>query len=334
MKKYVLGVDGGNSKTEYFLFTADGHMVDGSRKGTCSHERFPGAYETSKQVMGRAIHELLSRNQLDIADLSAAAFGLAGADLPFQKTNLDRVLRELGFARFVMDNDGFLGVKAGCRDGYGVCSINGSGSVCTGIGMDGRRVQIGGLGADLTGDEAGGHYLAHRTLRMVYDQLFRMGPKTALTDAVFSILCISDPDSLMETVCQLEAEDHASRTELVRALLAACDAGDAVAQAVVRESANALAQNTLGCLNRLHFEGEVTIVQTGSVWAKAETPLFSQWYQERVRERAGISCRFHILREPPATGAVLWALELERGHPADEVVTRRVFDEVRAFQAR
>jgi len=334
MREYVLGVDGGNSKTEYFLCTTDGHMVDGLREGTCSHERFPGAYEDSKQVMGRAIGELLSRNHLNIPDISAAAFGLAGADLPFQKKHLNRILHELGFARFEMDNDGFLGVKAGCRAGYGVCSINGSGSVCTGIGVDGRRVQIGGLGADITGDEAGGSYLAVRTLRMVYDQLFRMGPKTALTDAVFSILCITDPDSLMETVARLEAENHAPRTELIRALFAACDAGDAVAQGVVRDSAYALAQSTLGCLHHLRLEGEVTIVQAGSVWAKAETPLFSQWYQEKVQEHAGIPCRFHILREPPATGAVLWALELQRGQPADEAVTRRVLDEVRAFQAK
>jgi len=334
MSKYVLGVDGGNSKTEYFLFTTDGRMVDGLREGTCSHEHFPDAYEGSKRVMGRAIRELLARNQLDIPALSAAAFGLAGADHPHQKTQLNRILREMGFARFEMDNDGFLGVKAGCREGYGMCNINGTGNVCVGIGTDGRRVQVGGVGADISGDEAGGHFLAVKAVRRAYDELFRVGPPTSLTGAVLSLLGISDPDALMETACLREAEGKLPTTALMRALFEACDAGDAVAQAVVRESAHALAQSTLGCLHRLHFEGEVTIVQTGSVWAKAETPLLSQWYQETVRERATIPCRFHILREPPATGAVLWALELERGHPADEVVTRRVFDEVRAFQAK
>jgi len=334
MEKHVLGVDGGNSKTEYFLFTDSGRMVDGLREGTCSHEHFPGGYKASKQVMGRAIRELLSRNRLDVGDLSAAAFGLAGADHPHQKTQLSRVLRELGFTRFEMDNDGFLGVKAGCRGGRGVCDINGAGHVCAGIGMDGRRVQVGGLGSDISGDEAGGHYLAIRTVRRAYDELFRVGPKTALTAAVLSLLNVSDPEHLMQTACTLEAESALPTTALTRTLFEACDAGDAVARATVRDCAEATAQSTLGCLRRLRFEGEVTIVQAGSVWVKAETPLLSQWYQARVREGAGIPCQFRILREPPATGAVLWALELERGVPAGDAVTQRVFDEVRAFQAK
>lgn len=334
MSKYVLGVDGGNSKTEYFLFTTNGRMVDGLREGTCSHERFPGAYEDSKQVIGRAIHALLTRNGLGMSNLSAAAFGLAGADHPHQKDNLNRILRELGLPRFEMDNDGFLGVKAGCREGYGVCSINGSGHVCAGIGEDGRRVQIGGVGADLSGDEAGGHYLAIRAVRRAYDELFRVGDKTALTPAVLSLLDVSDPDNLLQTVSLLEAEGCLPTVALLRTLFEACGAGDAVAQAVVRDCAEATAQSTLGCLHRLRFQREVTIVQAGSIWAKAESPLLSQWYQETVAKRAPIPCRFHILLEPPATGAALWALELERGHPADEAVTKRVFDEVRTFQAK
>ena len=334
MHKYVLGVDGGNTKTEYFLFTTNGDMVDGMRRGTCSHERFPGGYKTAKQVMNRAIRELLTRNHLNAEDITAAAFGLAGADLPHQKANLRTLLQEIGFTRFEVENDGFLGVKAGCREGYGVCHINGTGSVCVGIGMDGRRVQVGGLGSELTGDEAGGHYLATRVLRVVYDQLYRSGPKTALADPVLALLNVSDPEDMLETVCLMEGDNTLPTTPLMRALFEACDAGDEVAQAVVRHCAESSAQTVLGCMQRLDFKGEATVVQAGSVWAKAETPLLSQWYREKLEKQAPVPCQFHILREPPATGAVLWALELERGQPADGEVTKRVFEEVQAFKGK
>ncbi|MCL2811884.1 MAG: N-acetylglucosamine kinase [Clostridia bacterium] len=334
MHKYVLGVDGGNTKTEYFLFTTGGHMVDGLRKGTCSHERFPGGYKTAKQVMNRAIRELLSRHRLGVNDLSAAAFGLAGADLPHQKENLTRVLKEIGFTRFEVDNDGFLGVKAGCRAGYGICHINGTGSVCAGIGMDGRRVQVGGIGSELTGDEAGGHYLAIRAVRTVYDELFRACPQTSMTAPVLALLNVSKPEDMLETVCLMEGDNTLPTTELMRTLFEACDTGDAMAQAIVRHCAESSAQTTLGCLQHLDITGEASIVQAGSVWARAETPLLSQWYREKVQKYANVPCKFHILNEPPATGAVLWALELERGQPADDDVTKRVFEEVQAFKGK
>jgi len=45
MKKYLLGVDGGNTKTDYLLTTTEGEFVDILRKGTISHEQFSAGYD-------------------------------------------------------------------------------------------------------------------------------------------------------------------------------------------------------------------------------------------------------------------------------------------------
>ena len=59
--RYVIGVDGGNSKTDYFLFGVDGRFVDHLGAGTCSHERFADAYASSFRVMDENIRALLTR---------------------------------------------------------------------------------------------------------------------------------------------------------------------------------------------------------------------------------------------------------------------------------
>ena len=41
---YYLGVDGGNTKTDFALMRADGTLIDWIRVGTCSHEALPGGY--------------------------------------------------------------------------------------------------------------------------------------------------------------------------------------------------------------------------------------------------------------------------------------------------
>lgn len=39
-KQYVIGVDGGNTKTDYFLFDIEGKLVSHLRGATCSHEKW------------------------------------------------------------------------------------------------------------------------------------------------------------------------------------------------------------------------------------------------------------------------------------------------------
>ena len=41
MKEYIIGVDGGNTKTDYFLFDIAGNFFDFYRGGTGSHEGLP-----------------------------------------------------------------------------------------------------------------------------------------------------------------------------------------------------------------------------------------------------------------------------------------------------
>ena len=55
-KKYIIGVDGGNTKTDYLLFDTEGNFIDGLRSGTCSHEglkdSFDGSYSLDGSVIG------------------------------------------------------------------------------------------------------------------------------------------------------------------------------------------------------------------------------------------------------------------------------------------
>ena len=315
---YVIGVDGGNSKTDYLLFDAEGSFVDHIRSGTCSHERFPDGYESAYRIMDEQIRRLLERNGLSMEQVAAGAFGLAGADIASQKRNLRRVVERIGFSRYAVDNDSFLGIKAGSEQGFGICSVNGSGTVTGGISPGGARLQVGGVGSDLSGDEAGGYYLARRTLRAVYDSFYRLGPATRLAEPVMRLLGVPSEELFIDFAVEGLIERTLPTTELIRLLLAAAEAGDAAALGIVDHSARQLALSTVGCLNGLDFgDSEVDVVLAGSVWAKAESPLLADLYRKHVASLTDRRCRFVTLHVPPATGAVLWALELARGQPAD-----------------
>ncbi|RIX45715.1 N-acetylglucosamine kinase [Paenibacillus nanensis] len=328
--QYVIGVDGGNSKTDYYLFDLDGGLVDHIRSGTCSHEQYPDSYESSYRVMNEQITLLLSRNGLSVQDAAAGAFGLAGADIPAQKKRLNEVVERIGFTRYALDNDSFLGIKAASQKGYGICSINGSG-VCTGgISPSGRRLQVGGVGSELSGDEGGGYYLGRRVIRAIYDSFYRLGPETVMTAPVMELLGTRDKTLFMELALEAILARTLPYTELVTLLFESAESGDLVASGIVDHSARQLAYSTVGCMSHLDFGDEpVDIIMAGSVWVKAASPVMRDRYQQCVTELTGRDCRFVLLQEPPAAGAVLWALELAHGGALNTELRKKIIEAVR-----
>lgn len=328
-KNYIIGVDGGNSKTDYFLVDLDGNFIDHINTGTCSHERFPDGYSSSLRIMNENIQKLLNRNQLSMEHIAAGAFGLAGADVPSQKQQLNKVIEQIGFTHYAMDNDSFLGIKAGSEKGFGICSINGSGTVTGGISPTGRRLQVGGVGSELSGDEAGGFFLARKVLRTIYDAFYRMGPETSMTEPVMELLQIPSKEHFIEYALEGSLKRTLPNTKLMQIMFAAADSGDQAAIDIIEHTAKQLAHSTVGCMHNLDFDAEVDVVLAGSVWVKAESPLLLEKYKTYVESLTEHHCNFILLQIPPATGAVLWALELAYGYPVGPETRSKIIQSVR-----
>ena len=330
MMRYVLGVDGGNSKTDYLLHGEDGRLVGHLRGGTCSHERLglEGAYEE----MDARIAALLSTANIRRKEVAAAAFGLAGVDQTSQKHSLEAVVRRMGFENSIVMNDSFLGIKAGSETGTGICSINGTGTAAGGIDSRGTWVQVGGYGETVSGDMAGGSYIARRTLGAAYDAAYRFGKQTELLPRMVALLGCGSAENFHEAVSVEYLEGRkTSALSILRELFAACDAGDGVAVDIVREVADALARSAAGCAVRLVFEGAVPVVLIGSVWTKGRHPLMMDEFARRFEQYAQKRAELHILVVPPAAGSVIWALELVEGRLPSQGVRNRVIEETKGL---
>ncbi len=326
---YVLGMDGGNTKTDYLLHTLDGRRAGYLRAGTCSHEKL--GMDGAKREMDARIAALLGTAGVRREDIAGAAFGLAGVDQPLQKDDLTAIVRSIGFHNAVVMNDAFLGIKAGSETGVGVCSVNGTGTVAGGIDADGKWLQVGGIGAP-TGDAAGGGYLASRTLCAAYDAAFRFGEETALLPCTLKLLDCSNVDGLMTAIStKFQYGKAVSATDILQMLFETADAGDAVAIGIVRRTADSLARSAAGCAVRLRFDGEVPVVLIGSVWTKGRYQPMIDWFAQKFEEYAGKKACIHILEVPPAAGSVLWALELAMGRVPGKELRETVFGETRGL---
>lgn len=316
-KKYVLGVDGGNTKTHYFLYDTEGNYVDCICAGTCSHEALSDSFGGTRREIGQRTAELFKRNEISVKDVVFAAFGLAGADFEWQKAELSSVVHSLGFRAYVVDNDGFLALKAGSESGFGVGSINGTGTVTVGINEKGERLQIGGIG-EISSDKAGASYIASCGMSAVYDMIFRGGEKTILKNMFFKESELtSAKDFSYVAASALKSKEGVYKINLLMEKAEA--AGDSVVKGILGQVGRELARSVVGCMENLSFSRSVEVVLAGSVWIKGKFLSMNEAFVSTLQEKRRKPVIIRKLKQPPAIGAVIWALEEYHGGSGDGI---------------
>jgi N-acetylglucosamine kinase-like BadF-type ATPase len=318
MKKYLLGVDGGNSKTDYLLCTVEGGFVDVLRTGTCSHEQFADGFDGMERVMEEQVSQLLGRNGIAVADIVSAGFGLAGADLPGQVVELRKRVEAIGFKRFAVANDGILGVKGASDSGVGVTAVNGTGTVVVGIDEKGEVCQVGGVGP-LSGDYAGGSYIVGQIISSLYSFYNRCGADSAMFQPVMSHLGV-DPADLLTVVSDPRPLYQHSKV-LIQIGAKAASEGDVTAKAIFDNIGVSIGQSAAGCIRNLSFENfgtaesPIDIVPIGSLWHKVPYEGMASAFLRTVEALSGKKCRVVNMKAPPAAGGVLWAKEIADEKP-------------------
>ena len=330
-KEYILGVDGGNTKTDYFLFDLNGKYVDAIRCGTCSHEALSDSFSGTKRVMKEHLDVLFKRNNITVENIVGAAFGLAGADVVSQKEALNKVIQEIGFKKYALENDGFLGVKAASPTGNGVCSINGTGTVTVGMDDNGEFLQVGGVGY-ISGDEAGGAFLVRRTFQAIYDELYRVGKKTILTDQIFELYQIPDKKYFLDKIVELTVSRKINRTEVIKMLFESANKNDEVSIEILETAGKCMGLSVAGCINNLYFKDVANVILAGSVWSKATANHMLNKFKQVVEENVSVPCNYIILNAAPACGAVIWALEIAKEEYPNKELREHIISTVEQIQ--
>ncbi|MBR4941010.1 MAG: hypothetical protein IKZ19_03320 [Clostridia bacterium] len=310
MKKYVLGVDGGGTKTDAYIFDLEGNMISKATGGATNHESYEGGFEEMKPVFAQIVSDALSAAGITAGDLLGTVCGLSGIDVPYQKTRMDAYMDELGFSNYRIINDSFLGVKAACPRGYGISFVNGTGNSVGGIDKNGRWLQVGGTGLDF-GDLNGATGMTGKVICAVSSQFYRCGKATSMSEKFFKLLGIDDPAYFAEAVYDKVYTEVISNKDIHNLVLyPAVNEGDEVAVELLKSIANQFALGIAGCINNLEFDDEVDVVLIGSASLKAKSPLLIETLKSDVSALSGKKINTIPLAVPPACGAVLWAMEL------------------------
>lgn len=310
MSRLVLGVDGGGTKTHYALFDMEGNLISFIEGGPSYYESYTDKFIGVINEFKSSLAKLLEPKGLLTKDIDYGIFGLSGVDTRGEAKEYARIIQNVGIKNFKVFNDSFLGIKAGSKKGYGICSINGTGTACTGIDKNGRWEQVGGRGFTF-GDEAGARYMGKMVIRKVYDSYFRCAPTTSMGPMLFEKLGISSECDLVDTVYEKVYTGQIKTSDFCKIIFSAANKNDEAALDILKKVGREMALSVLGAIKVLDFSGDedIDVVIAGSVSIKGENPALIDEFRNEICTKSHKKINFIILREPPVAGAVIWAME-------------------------
>lgn len=302
--EYVIGVDGGGTKTLGAIARFDGAAIATTEVGSTNHHSNP--IETVRENLTTLIGGLLTAAGVRSADVACICLGMAGVDRPEDRPLIEGIVGEtLPGVKCVPVNDGVIALVGGTLKPFGIVVISGTGSIAVGIDREGTRARAGGWGHVL-GDEGSGYQIGLKALRAVcraHDG--RTGP-TALASGLLVHLGLEKPEQLLGWIKQIEAA-KAEIAALSRVVFDAAGEGDQAALTILTEEANELAMATRAVAHKL-FPGreDYEVVVAGGNLRKND--LFFGLFCDAVA-KAVPGVPVVQPRKEPVDGAVLHAIE-------------------------
>lgn len=280
--RLFIGVDGGGSRTRARLVDATGTVLGEGEAGP-GNARLGAAGYGEVMKACRAAARAAGLGEADLGRVHAG-FGLAGTQ---QESDRERVAAQPHpFASLAVDTDAYAACLGAFGGGDGAILILGTGS-CGLVLIGGRRVTIGGWGADIA-DEGSGMAIGRLALRRSLWALEGMAPLTALAEEVLARFG-RDPQKAVEWAAGARPADYAG---LAPPVFDHGARGDELATGILADTT----RDATMLIDRLLALGAPAIAMVGGIF-----PRLLAWLPPRVRP---------LLVEPQGdamTGAIVMA---------------------------
>ncbi|MFJ9909342.1 N-acetylglucosamine kinase [Streptomyces sp. NPDC101152] len=305
MSDLVVGVDGGNSKTDLVLADTEGRLLAWVRgQGTRPHT------EGMQVTAERLAH--LGRRALAKAGLGAGlpvavgAYFLANVDRRAQERSaLDELSGREVAERVLVRNDTLAVLQAGAPEGWGVAVVSGAGINAAGVHPRGRSARFLSLG-EITGDWGGGLAVARAGLGAAVRAGDGRGPATRLRRELPGVFGLASVESVALAVSRGEIPLVALHG-LAPLVFATAAAGDAVARDIVIRLGDEIVAMVTALLRRLRLLRTTTPVVLGGGTLQNGQVMLHDHIRERLAAEAP-RAESRVLDVPPVAGAVAAAL--------------------------
>lgn len=316
---YVIGIDGGGTKTEIVLADMNGSVFARS----LGRPTNPNLIDAVR--LERNFRELFQQIQLKVPqayrEVTSVFAGISGAGTEETQEKIKCIL-----ARIVSEEvhiqvqpDSINALYSGTFGEPGIVQIAGTGSITYGINEQNEHCRVGGWGY-LFGDEGSGFDIGKQAVIAVLSELDGIGPKTKLTEKLLSHFNIPNGRMLISKIYHAPVpKDELS--PLSKVVFQVYKENDTVAIGIVKSVAKRLADSILA-LYEQHYKSHtpVKVVLCGGVFN-------DKMILPRLIEQELLNYNYLQVVCPemqPVGGSLIGAYLTEKRMPTDRLINNMI----------
>lgn len=302
--RYVIGIDGGGTKTALKLADENGNIVLTNEGGPCNINSMGREYV--QKMLKELIENTLFKANLKMEDIKTLCIGTAGVDRPSDKKIMEDIIKRAGFnGKIIITNDGEIALFGGVGGEEGVIVISGTGSICFGRNREGESRRAGGWG-HIIGDEGSGYYIGINAINRIARAYDGIEEKTLMTDIILDHLKLQNPQGLIDFVYRSGA-GKSEIASLARLVDEAYKKGDMAAEEILLKAAFELFLCAKAVIENLGLnDRKITLAVNGSVIVKNE--CVNNEFKRLMKENFPL-VEVSSMKNDAAYGAVLMALK-------------------------
>ena len=296
---YIIGIDGGGTKTIGILTTETGQHLAEVQSGPANYHVVGEA--KTRSVLEDIVGELYDKAGIPPTRVVRFCLGMAGLGRAADREVIGRICDELGISKNrILTHDAHIALVGGTEKQEGVIVISGTGAIAYGINAHGKEARASGWGY-LLGDEGSGYDIAMKGLRAVARAADGRGDPTELTNRILNRLERNEPGELIRWVHAASRDTIAQLAEIV---FDTARTPDAVAECIVDEAADELVCAAASVIEQLKFAEPFDIILSGGNFI--HQAMFVDKLRHRF-EKIQPEASVQLPKNEPAYGAVLLA---------------------------
>lgn len=261
---YFLGIDGGGTKTDAIITDASLTIIGQGTSGGANPHRI--GFDEAVNHIEDAVEAALKKAGLQIENLTAACFGIAGISHPLHYHKMKKKLEsKLGIQNLELVTDARVALTGALDGKPGVIVIAGTGSIAFGINEASEEARSGGWGPTFS-DEGSGYDIARQALKAIATSEDGRSEATLLKDMIFDKLSVKNLADLPSVIYTDEAKP-ARIAQLAAVVAEAAERGDKVAQGILEHAGQELAQMAIAVIEKLGMQQQAfRVACVGSVF--------------------------------------------------------------------
>ena len=312
--RFVVGVDGGGSKTVALIADESGRIHGRGESGSSNYHNV-GA-DAAGGAIKKAVKEAQIQAGLGGKFLSTSVVALAAIDCSNDKKIAQRFVQKTSIARknFVV-HDSIAAIYASTRGEPGVIVNSGTGSVAAGINRHGQYARAGGWGYILD-DEGSGYDIGRKGLNYAFKSLDGRVPATKLVTIFKRFFGVKNLEDALERIYTdgLTVEEIAHLAPFV----SKAAHNDQVSRQIVRAAGVELAKLVCAVSRQLRMTNErFTVTIVGGSFKSGRNLL--RPFEASIKKECP-HVRINKLKIEPVNGAVLLALSVL--HNGEDVIRK------------